>query len=79
MLERQVIVWDRGRPARKRAAGAQLFESRLPIFFALRAHLRARAPAVPDKHLMLGLEDTCHEQDKTVNVVGHCLPCIRYH
>jgi len=33
-----VIVWDRGRPARKRAAGAQSFGSSFLTSFALRAH-----------------------------------------
>jgi len=43
-----VIVWDRGRPARKRAAGAQgLLTS--SSRFALSA---GGAPAVPDNHLM---------------------------
>ena len=45
-----VIVWHRGRPARKRAAGAQSFRSssnsiRAPRSFA------GGTPAVPDNHL----------------------------
>ena len=46
----QVIVWDRGRPARKRAAGAQSLWSSSILFRASRS-FAGGAPAVPDNHL----------------------------
>ena len=44
------MVWDRGRPARKRAAGAQIFGS-IPNPFSRFALIAGGTPAVPDNHL----------------------------
>jgi len=54
----QVIVLDRGRPARKRAAGAQFFWSWLPFPFCALRSFAGRTPAVPDNHLT-GCTWTC--------------------
>ena len=45
-----MIVWDRGRPARKRAAGAQAFRSSSNSIRASRS-FAGGAPTVPDNHL----------------------------
>jgi len=43
------LLRDRGRPARKRAAGAQSFGGRYQFIFALRAHLRAGARVLTEE------------------------------
>jgi hypothetical protein len=43
--------WDRGRPARKRAAGAQSFKNQLPIHFSRFALICGRAARGPSNHL----------------------------
>src|SRR5258706_11241180 len=47
----QVICWDRGRPARKRANGAQSFASGSQTIFALGAHWRAGRPPSQQNNL----------------------------
>ena len=47
-----MIVRDRGRPARKRAAGALIFRS-IPNPFSRCALIAGGTPAVPDNHLLL--------------------------
>jgi len=47
----QVICWDRGRPARKRAGGAKVLDVAGLFSFSRFALIAGGTPAVPDNHV----------------------------
>ena len=51
----QEIGWERGRPARKRAAGAQVFQAAIANPFSRFALTAGGTPAVPANHLSVFL------------------------
>ena len=55
----QVIVWDRGRPARKRGAGAPALLKPSSRF----ALIAGGTPAVPADHLSLQIVGLCEKTD----------------
>jgi hypothetical protein len=65
----QVICWDRGRPARKRAEGAKSLQRVRIVVFALRAHC-GRDARGPSKSLETG-HRTPDKSRKSFNEAKH--------